>query len=315
MIWATSQYVETTTKITNKAIFTDPVLFGSEVAGLIDLPISAGGCGLHYDSTNTRWKFGIKCDKTAGTALTAKVDYDVAIHTYIMGFHFAADTKSVESELAVQAEYTDFTAGTPPVNKYELAFYDAGATGNQDRKLINDQWVTGLRGAPYAIKFEYTTDKGGPKYEIDTQNDELKGIKLAIVLSVVNPLTLTGVADNGFGAANLGYSYSGLYQAIDPTDYNIKSLIEDNKLNKYNNLHERIPAVKYAIYGFSSFKLKDGSGCTSFSLDLTLEGVNALTVSTNQKDSLSQVVIQSDQYFPQTKAVCAPGLEFSKLAV
>jgi hypothetical protein len=145
----------------------------------------------------------------------------------------------------------------------------------------------------------------------------LRGIKLAIVLSVINPLTRVApwVADNGFGAQNLGYSYSGLYQEIDPLDFNVKSLIDNDKFDEFNNLHERLPVVKYAIYGFSSFNLADGSGCTSFSLDLTLDGVNALTVSTNQKSSLTDVVIQSDQYFPQTQAVCAPGVEFSKLAI
>ncbi len=98
------------------------------------LATAASGCGLHYDSGATRWKFGIKCDKDAQGSTNPGVDYDVAVHTYIMGFHFAADTKSVESELAVQAEYTGFTAGTPPVNKYELAFYDdSGAGGNRDR--------------------------------------------------------------------------------------------------------------------------------------------------------------------------------------
>jgi hypothetical protein len=140
MIWATSQYVDISTDKANELIFTDKVLSGST-----NIEASAKGCGLHYDSGTTRWRFGIRCDKTPGAAAvgatpsTAKVDYDVAVHTYIMGFHFAADTKSVESELAVQAEYNGFTSNTPPVNKYELAFYDdTGAGGNRDRKFIND---------------------------------------------------------------------------------------------------------------------------------------------------------------------------------
>jgi hypothetical protein len=66
--------------------------------------------------------------------------------------------------------------------------------------------------------------------------------------------------------------------------------------------------MKYAIYGFSSFALADGSGCTSFSLDLTLDSVNAFTVSTNQKSSLTKVVIQSDQYSPRIQSLCSPSV-------
>ncbi len=316
MIWATSQYVDTTTAgINGAAIFTDAVFATS---GITTQDAGGGGCGLHTvaGSNPSRMRFGIRCDASAAaTAAAAAVDYDVAVHTYIMGFRFASTT----SDLIVDADYTGFVGASAPANKYEVAFYD-DATTFPDRTNINTAWAAAPAAgsvSPYAIKFTYAVAAGGPQYTIDNQGGKLVGIKLAVVLSVINPLTRGDpfVPDNGFGSTSLGYSYSGLYQEIDPLDFNVKTIIDNNKFDKFNNLHTRLPAVKYAIYGFSSFNLAAGSGCTSFSLDLTLDGVNALTVSTNQKSSLTGVTIQSDQYFPQTQGVCTPGLEFSKLAI
>ena len=156
---------------------------------------------MYYDTPDTKWKFGIRCDQNGGDDA---VEFDVAVHTYIMGFHFVADTKSVGSELSVKAEYNGFVGASAPVNKYELAFYDL-AGDNEDRDGINDEWVTNTYGTspytPYAIRFVPSTTVGGPSYDIDNQGEELRGIKLAIVLSVINPLTSAGVVpDNGFGA-------------------------------------------------------------------------------------------------------------------
>lgn len=95
---------------------------------------------------------------------------------------------------------------------------------------------------------------------------------------------------------------------IDPEDFNIRTPIDNDPYANYNNLHERLPVVKYAIYGFSSFALDESSSCTSFSLDLTIDSVSALTFSTNQKANVNSIVIQSDQYFPQTRGVCSPGV-------
>lgn len=139
-------------------------------------------------------------------------------------------------------------------------------------------------------------------------------------MSIVNPVNTDGnnnwfAPDNAFGATQLSYSYSGLYTSVSPTKLNVKSPIETNPFTGYNNLHERLPVVKYAIYGFSSFALKDGSGCTSFSLDINLDSVNSYTISTNQASNVESIVIQSDQYFPQIEGVCTPGVEFTDLKV
>ncbi len=57
---------------------------------------------------------------------------------------------------------------------------------------------------------------------------------------------------NGFDS-ELPYSYSGLYNPVNPSDYNIRTLIDDDPDKDYNNLHENLPIAKYKIYGFSKF--------------------------------------------------------------
>lgn len=166
----------------------------------------------------------------------------------------------------------------------------------------------------YGIKFAYNVDnvRGGPLIDIANQNGELKGIKIAIVMTVINPQYGDNApVDNGFGAGTLSYSYSGIYTQVDPSRYNIKTVID--KSQAFNKLHEDLPAVKYVIYGFSSFALADGSGCTSFSLDATLNSVSSYTISLNQKSYVKAVTLQADLYFPQTQGVCSPGVEFDTL--
>lgn len=60
------------------------------------------------------------------------------------------------------------------------------------------------------------------------------------------------------------------------------------------------------IYGLSSFQLKDGSGCSSFNIDVSIDSVNSLTVRMNQASFVENVVIQGDVYFPQIVGVCTP---------
>jgi hypothetical protein len=127
-------------------------------------------------------------------------------------------------------------------------------------------------------------------------------------LSVINPITSSDTRSNGFGASTLSYSYSGIYHLVDPTKFNLKSIIDTKVDSNYDNLHEKLPAVKYAIYGFSSFALADGSGCGSYSMDVSFDTVNSLTVMNNQKAYVVDVVVQADMYFPQTIGVCAPGV-------
>jgi uncharacterized membrane protein YcgQ (UPF0703/DUF1980 family) len=127
-------------------------------------------------------------------------------------------------------------------------------------------------------------------------------------MTVINPAYGNTAARNGFDAKTLGYSYSGLYTMIDPKRFNIKNIIDDDNTKNYNNLHEKVPVNKYMIYGLSSFQLKDGSGCSSFSVDVSVDSVNSYTFSTNQATYLENVVFQADIYFPQTVAVCSPGV-------
>lgn len=62
----------------------------------------------------------------------------------------------------------------------------------------------------------------------------------------------TAAKRNGFDST-LPYSYSGLYNPVNSTYYNIRTLIDDDQDKDYNNLHENLPIAKYKIYGFSKF--------------------------------------------------------------
>lgn len=117
---------------------------------------------------------------------------------------------------------------------------------------------------------------------------------------------------NGFDSI-LPYSYSGLYNPVDPLTFNIRTLIDDDPDNDHNNLHENLPTAKYKIYGFSKFELKDGSGCSSFSLDLSIDTPNSFTITLNNKDFFQNLIFQGDIYFAQTSGVCTPGVEFKNL--
>ncbi len=169
------------------------------------------------------------------------------------------------------------------------------------------------------MKFDAVNLRGGPSFLIATQNSELKGIKVALVMTVINSVqTVGGVTvspKNGIAATALGYSYSGLYTPYDQLKYGIKTYIDDDAYTGYNNLKTKLPSLKYAIYGFSSFSLDDGSGCTSISLDVTIDTVNSLTVSTNLKTFMKSVVVQADLYFPQLASVCSPGIDFNAISI
>ena len=69
---------------------------------------------------------------------------------------------------------------------------------------------------------------------------------------------------------------------MDPKKYNIKTMIDTDITQGWNNLHERLPANKYIIYGLSSFQLKYGSACNYFSIDVSIDSVSSLTVRMNQ---------------------------------
>lgn len=120
------------------------------------------------------------------------------------------------------------------------------------------------------------------------------------------PISGPRYARNGFTSA-LSYSYSGLYNPVPTTAYNIRTLIDDDDTKDWNNLHEKLPVAKYKIYGFSRFELKDGSGCSSFNIDLNIDTPNSYTLTLNNKEFVNNVVFQSDIFFPATRSTCSPG--------
>lgn len=80
--------------------------------------------------------------------------------------------------------------------KYSSSTYTA-------RDTINTNWMTAAWTSKhvYSIPFSYTANAGGPIYYIENQNNELQGIKIAVVFTIVNAMSsITGAADNGFGA-------------------------------------------------------------------------------------------------------------------
>ncbi len=218
-IWATSQSVDLTTgPVTSQAIFTDP-LFTSTTNAANDY--SRGQqCGLVYDSTNRKYKFGIRCDETSFG--DNRVSNDVAIHSYIMGFQYAPDAGSNGHFMAAT---TKWDAWMNADTQRELAYY-TDASANNDRTAAN-----------YGIKFKYDVATGGPIFIIENFSGELQSIKVAIVMSVINPAFGTTASRNGFDAQTLGYSYSGLYTVVDPKRFNVKSIIDSNVANGWNNLH------------------------------------------------------------------------------
>jgi hypothetical protein len=163
-IWATSQYIDLTTSVNNAAVLTDSVLLGAD--------FNAGnGCGLFYDTANTKWRYGIRCDANTQTASPKSVDFDVAVHTYIMGFHYAPDTGATKNFLAAEVKY-DTTTFTNNIKKYELAFYNfpgSVATDNRDRQDINTEWnklTFATQANVYTMTFSYSSSKSGPVYTI-----------------------------------------------------------------------------------------------------------------------------------------------------
>jgi hypothetical protein len=156
-IWATSQYIDLTSGVTNAAVLTDPVLLGADVN-------AGNGCGLFYDTTNSKWRYGIKCDATKGDKA---VDFDVAVHTYIMGFHYAPDTGATKNFLAAEVKY-DTTTFTNNQKKYELAFYN-NLADNKDRAEMNPIWLAKAdftQANVYTMTFSYSVNKAGPVYTI-----------------------------------------------------------------------------------------------------------------------------------------------------
>ena len=64
---------------------TDPIFLGADAAGINDQSI----CGLKYDNAAKKYVWGSLCD---GNIASNGVDYDVAIHSYIMGFQYEPST-------------------------------------------------------------------------------------------------------------------------------------------------------------------------------------------------------------------------------
>ncbi len=101
-IWATSQYVDLTAgDVTAKAIFTDPIFTPEN-----DDDYSIGsGCGLKWDSVLKKYTYGILCDTTLDNE---RVDNDVSIHAYIMGFQYEPDTTATGHFLAAEVKWNDW---------------------------------------------------------------------------------------------------------------------------------------------------------------------------------------------------------------
>ena len=173
-----------------------------------------------FDSTNNRYKFGIRCDETSTS--DGRVTNDVAIHAYIMGFQYAPDAGRTGYFMAATTKWNSWMSVD---TQRELAFY-------RDNSATNDRTSTN-----YGITFKYDVSNGGPIFSIENFSGELQGIKVAIVMSVINPSYGPNAARNGIDAQLLGYSYSGIYTLVDPKRYNIKSMIDTDSTKGWNNLH------------------------------------------------------------------------------
>lgn len=65
---------------------TDPIFLGPTLYDISQKSL----CGLKYDSVDKKYYWGGLCDGTIGNSA---VDFDVAIHSYIMGFQYEPSTK------------------------------------------------------------------------------------------------------------------------------------------------------------------------------------------------------------------------------
>lgn len=59
--------------------------------------------------------------------------------------------------------------------------------------------------------------------------------------------------------------------------------------------------------------MADNSGCSSFNIDVSIDSVSSYSLNLNQKSFVSNVIVQADLYFPQTKGVCSPDVVFTSL--
>lgn len=60
---------------------------------------------MYFSAAANKWRYGIRCDAVpAGSPVVA--DFDVAVHTYIMGFHYTPDAGSTGSLLAAEVKYS-----------------------------------------------------------------------------------------------------------------------------------------------------------------------------------------------------------------
>lgn len=281
-IWATSQTIDVAT-FTNKGPgFRDPI-FSPQNPAIPAVATDDNGCGLFYDSAASalKFRFGVECSSTAAGTSPA---YDVAAHVYIMGFQYQPDAASSQYYIGANVRFDNTAASGLIAGKKEVVWSGAGGA----------TVVTSRSTTDYRILLTYadqTANWNGPSLMIDNMNNELKTIKVALVLTVINPIQpAAALKNNGFDATTLSYSYSGLYSDIvSPSRFNIKTIIDNTDSTSFFRLKEKIPGVKYMIYGFNSFALKDQSGCSSFSMDLNIDTVNSYTITVNQAAYVEQV--------------------------
>ena len=154
-IWATSQYVELTADLTNTAIMTDPIFTGTSFSDIE----GRSNCGLRYDTSSKKYVWGSLCDGNTGDST---VDFDVAIHTYIMGFQYEP-TVSTNNFLAAEVKY-----GNSWMNdntNAEVAYWNHANAGSQNRDEIN----TAAGASLYGIRFDVSPTVGGPVFTIINQ--------------------------------------------------------------------------------------------------------------------------------------------------
>ena len=107
----------------------------------------------------------------------------MAIHAYIMGFQYVPDANRNGLFLGATTKWNSWmTLAT----QRELAFY-TDTTANTNARTAEN----------YGVAFKYDVAAGGPVFTIENFSGELQGIKVAIVMSVINPSFGTNNARNG----------------------------------------------------------------------------------------------------------------------
>lgn len=116
----------------------------------------------------------------------------------------------------------------------------------------------------------------GPSVSFYNPNAAITFIKVAFVHSRFD-WQLTNAGGGNVYPTDSTMIYSSSYVFTSVSTFNSPVAIIQGS---FNNLYYHLPDTRYAIYGITNFNLPQGSGCTTIKLNVTLDSIDAYTVTT-----------------------------------